>query len=155
MIVDLGTEICEAIVAVFVALGSRWPWRAGAGITTDGINPRACRTLSQVSVERFFEMLRSWTLGTVRCTLPWDIFVLCQVDVGGPWGFWTLAGASFGTRMGPHVVRAGMMVPKKTSNWWGSLSWTFCPYRRHLCVGLAVESQKVISRFRVYRMDGL
>ena len=116
MIVDLGAEVREAIVAVFVALGSRWPWRTGAGITTDGINPRACRTLSQVSVERFLEMLRSWTLGTVRCTLPGDI-ILCQVDIGGPWGLWTSAGASFGTRMGSHVVRAGMMVPKKTRNW--------------------------------------
>lgn len=114
MIVNLITEVCKAIIAVFVALRTWWPGRAGAGTTAYGMNGRACRTLSKVSIERFSEMRPSWAFVTVRCTRPWNIFILCQVDIDRPRGCWTFAGASFGTWMGSHVVRAGMMVPKKT-----------------------------------------
>lgn len=108
MVVELGTEVCETIVAVLVALRSWWPRGAGAGVVMHLIDVGACRTLSEDSTERFFEMLHSWTSGTVGCALLGDIFILCQVDIGG--SRW-LAGASIGAWMGPHVVDAGMLVP--------------------------------------------
>ena len=111
MVIELGAEVCETIVAVFVALRCWGSRRAGAGIPTYLIDVGACRTISQVSIERFPEMLHSWTFGAVGCALLRDIFIACQVDVGGSRWFWTSADASIGIWMGSYVVGAGMVVP--------------------------------------------
>lgn len=113
MVVELGTEAREAIVAVFVALRSWWPRRAGAWVKSCAIRNKASRTLGQLSIERFLEMPGSWTFWTVRCTLHRDVFILCQVDIDRSWGCWTSAYASFGLWMGSHVVRAGVYIPAK------------------------------------------
>ena len=113
MVVELGTEVCEAVVAVLVALRSGWSRGAGARVEACAIIHEAARTLGQLSVERFHEMPGSGTCGTVRCTLHGDVFVVGQVDVDGSGGCGTCAGASFGFGMGSHVVGAGVDFPVK------------------------------------------